>query len=100
MSGPHFRSIYTINEGEGPGLKVMLSAPKRIWPKAKDRNRQKRRLKEAFRLEANPLKAAVSTEGKTVHLALLASSKKPADFAELRLKMKLTLEAIANELSF
>jgi ribonuclease P protein component len=60
-----------------PIHKVAFSVPKRRFPKAVDRNRLKRRMLEAYRLNKNLLP---HSEDQTFHLILIYNSSQEYDF--------------------
>lgn len=59
---------------EESGLKVLISAPKKRFKKAVDRNLIKRRAKEAYRLQKNEFKEVLDDSGKGLHLVLIYQS--------------------------
>jgi ribonuclease P protein component len=68
-----YRATYSLlpaKEGSAPIL-MMAIVPKRVCKHAVDRNRNKRRIREAFRLQANPLRELLKAKGLQLHLAFL-----------------------------
>jgi len=64
-----FRRVPT--DGKGPRVKVLLSVPKRLLHHAVDRNRAKRQLREAYRLNKHLLLDTLPDDGTTLHIGLL-----------------------------
>ena len=83
------RAVYIIKEREEgvPPVQLLLSVPKRRLRHAVDRNRVKRQLREAYRLNKALLTDAMPC-GKTVSLAFiwLADRQLPTDAVEQRVK--------------
>ena len=67
-----------VKHREGPQVKVLLSVPKRKLRHAVDRNRAKRQLREAYRLNKTVLlEALLPHQG--LHLAFMWLSDKPVE---------------------
>lgn len=58
------------------GIQILVSAPKRNFHHAVDRNRIKRQIREFYRTSSAPLKAAVDAQGKGLALAFLFNDNK------------------------
>lgn len=70
---PSLRLIYRIlpaDENLQP-LRVMISVPKRHFKRAVDRNRIRRRIKEAWRMNKTPLKEALSQNNRRLEVAVI-----------------------------
>ena len=73
------RVVYReVNHKEGPKVKVLLSVPKRKLRHAVDRNRAKRQLREAYRLNKPTLLETLGDK-QGLHLAFMWLSDKPVD---------------------
>lgn len=59
---------------------AMFVVPKRLFKKAHDRNKLRRRIKEAYRLQKNTVCADFQRKGKTYLLAFLYTDKKAQDY--------------------
>ena len=72
-----YRATYRLkpNESNESPIRMMPIVPKRLFKHAVDRNRNKRRIREAFRLQANPLREALKNKGLQLHIAFLLTSK-------------------------
>ena len=53
------------------GVQILISAPKRNFHHAVDRNRIKRQIREFYRTHSSPLKEAVASKGQGLALAFL-----------------------------
>lgn len=63
-------------EGEGPQVKILLSVSKRHFKHAVDRNRAKRQLREAYRLQKPAFLSTLPTD-KALHIAFIWLSDSP-----------------------
>lgn len=78
------------------GVRVLISVGKKHHKRAIVRNLLKRRTREAFRHHAQPLKDVC---GKTIHLALLYSSKEILDYGDIEHGVKKAISALRQALS-
>ena len=65
-----------LPESEPVGVQVLVSAPKRNFKHAVDRNRIKRQIREFYRLNGTPLKDLSASTGKGIALAFLFNDRK------------------------
>jgi len=90
------RLVYRQQPAKGDvAYRIAFSVSKRNHPKATDRNRIKRLLREGFRLEQHQLQIP---EGIHADIICLYQSKKPTTFNELKGKFHLALERLSKEL--
>lgn len=77
-----YRATYRLVEAtpSSPSILMMPIVQKRLFKHAVDRNRNKRRIREAFRLQANPLRTALKTAGLQLHIAFLLASKEEIEW--------------------
>jgi ribonuclease P protein component len=91
---PHIRVIHRIIPAVSglPPVRVLITVPKRHFKRAVDRNLMRRRLKEAWRRNREPLLALLAEKEKHADLVLIWTDTeiKPYDIAEKTIK-----EAIA-----
>ena len=81
----------------GPAVKVLLSVSKRRFKHAVDRNRAKRQLREAYRLNKKILLEALP-DGTSMHVAFLWLSDRPVDSKLIQSKMVNLLTRVAEKL--
>ncbi len=92
------RMVYReVKHREGPQVKVLLSVPKRKLRHAVDRNRAKRQLREAYRLNKTALLDALPQK-QGLHLAFMWLSDKPVESAFVTKKVVNLLHRAAEQL--
>lgn len=76
------RAFYKIADAaEGvPPVRVMVSAPKKLFKRAVRRNRLKRLMREAYRLNKTTLCHAAADAGKQIDIAIVYGSAEVADY--------------------
>ena len=78
-------------------LQTLISVPKRRIPKACDRNRIKRLIRESFRLHKQPLIDQLIQKKVSINLAILYSENKVLDYKEIHDKICLTLQRLSQK---
>lgn len=92
------RVVYReVNHKEGPKVKVLLSVPKRKLRHAVDRNRAKRQLREAYRLNKPTLLETLGDK-QGLHLAFMWLSDKHVDSKVIEKKVINLLHRIGEQL--
>jgi ribonuclease P protein component len=76
-------------------LKVVMSVPKRRIKKAVDRNRIKRLMREAYRLNRAAFKEMIIAEEKSLALFFIYNGKENPDFTAIEVKIKLILKELS-----
>ena len=66
------------------GVKVLFSVPKKLYPKAVDRNRIKRRMREAYR--KNKLQS-IDGPSLNINIAYIYLAKEPLDYKTIENKL-------------
>lgn len=91
-----FRIVYSIHAGntEEP-VKVLLSAPKKRFKKAVTRNRIKRLMREAYRLNNSELKSICAENNLEVQIAFSFVGDIEPEWLFVENKMKLALSRLA-----
>ena len=81
------------------GIQVLISAPKRNFHHAVDRNRIKRQIREFYRTGSSSLKETVALKGKGLALAFLFNDNKLWDSDKLDQRLSQALEKLVETLS-
>jgi ribonuclease P protein component len=76
-----FLALKFLPAAEAGVNKIAFSVPKRRYPKAVDRNRIKRRMLEAYRLNKSMV---TGVEGANLHFILIYNSSREFDFLEIQ----------------
>lgn len=80
--------------GSGPRVKVLVSVSKRKFKHAVDRNRAKRQMREAYRLNKHLLDDVLP--GKGLHIGFIWLSDKPQDSAYIHKRIITLLKRISD----
>lgn len=80
-------------------LKVGVGASSKVFKKAVDRNRIKRLLREAYRLNKQPLHNFANEQEKQVAVFMLFIDKTLPTITELQTKMPLVIDKLIKQLS-
>lgn len=77
-----YRITYRILQSppEEVGIRMMVIVRKRDFKHAVDRNRNKRRIREAYRLNAEHLRTKVCERGLQIHLSILLISREKLEW--------------------
>ena len=81
------------------GIKVLISAPKRNFHHAVDRNRIKRQIREFYRTQSSSLKETVALKGKGLALAFLFNDNKLWESDKLDQRLSQAMEKLVETLS-
>lgn len=96
------RVVYRIapkSEGKEPALSVLISVAKKRFKHAVNRNRVKRLIREAYRVQKSPLYNEVEAKGLTIHFALLMLDKELPSFSQVTAAMQKTLRRLEREVA-
>lgn len=86
------RVVYKFSEErEDSGVKILISVPKKKIKKAVHRNRIKRQIREAYRLNKAVLLESCLNNGKSLQIAVTYLSEKLPEYEVIEDKIKLTL---------
>ena len=98
MTAFPLRVVYReVPHTSGPAVKVLMSVSKRRFKHAVDRNRAKRQLREAYRLNKYTL-LNVLPEGTGVHIAFLWLSDRPVSSRVVHSRVAALLLRVAEKL--
>ena len=98
MTAYPLRVVYReVDYTSGPKVKVLLSVSKRRFKHAVDRNRAKRQLREAYRLNKHLLMTALP-EDKGLHIAFLWLSDRPVASRQIHSRLANLLTRVAEKL--
>ena len=86
------------HEGNGPQAKVLISVSKRKFKRAVDRNRAKRQIREAYRLQKHTLIEQLP-DGVGCHLAFIWIADQPCDSNLVHKRMGNLLQRLAEQIA-
>ncbi len=95
------RMVYMFTEPEPgePPAKLLVSVPKRCFKRAVKRNRAKRLVREAYRLNKDILYNALAEhEGTAVAMAVIWIDDKLHDYAEVERRVKNLLQRLSEKI--
>ena len=81
------------------GVQILISAPKRNFHHAVDRNRIKRQIREFYRTSSDPLKEAVASKGQGMAIAFLFNDTRLWDSRKLAERLRQAMEKLIESLS-
>jgi ribonuclease P protein component len=82
-----------------PGVKIVISVPKKKAKHAVDRNRLRRQIKEAYRLNKSEFLDPVIKNKISLRLFIIYTGKEKENYAFLQDKLKLILNSLLNEVT-
>lgn len=94
-----FRVLRLRTAPSDASVKVLISVPKRRIRHAVDRNTIKRRTREAWRQEVEPLRILAAEQGGTLLVALLYIGDRVASSARIRPAVAKAIARLGDELS-
>ncbi|MPM03630.1 Ribonuclease P protein component [bioreactor metagenome] len=83
------------SHSETGGFQVLFSVPKKKIPKAVDRNRIKRRLREAWRLNAGTLRNTCTSSRVLLQVGIYYQSDVVLPFSDLEAKIKTLIKRLS-----
>jgi len=88
------RTVYFVSSENPSGVEVLISVPKKKFKRAVHRNRIKRLIREAYRLNKNELSDVVLSGQRQMQVAFLYVADREINFHELNDKMKQILDQL------
>lgn len=91
VSDGYLRLFYDFQKAEHSpefSVKIAFSVPKRKFKLAVTRNRLKRQMREAYRLQKDDFYTQLSKSTSVTHVILVYMGKEKCDFIDLQLKLK------------
>ncbi|PLX07679.1 MAG: ribonuclease P protein component [Marinilabiliales bacterium] len=99
LNSDMLKAIWTVDISDKSGVFVFFSVPKRLIPKAHNRNLIKRRMKEALRQNLSLLKKVSKQNNLCIRIAVVYSSDKIHDYQEIENKIILSLQSVFSKIS-
>lgn len=79
-----FRLLYLpLDEGSASPAKVLFSVPKKKFKSAVQRNLLRRRMREAYRLNKNPLLEQLAEQGMAIAMVIIYTDKKACSYSKI-----------------
>jgi ribonuclease P protein component len=95
ISDRPIKLLWTEVVSQSIPLQTLISVPKRRIPKATDRNRIKRLIRESFRLHKQPLIDQLTQKKVFINLAIIYTENKVLSYKEIHDKICLTLQRLS-----
>lgn len=90
------KTMFLFSKGDQSDYKVLVTVSKKNLRRAVQRNIVKRRIKEAFRINCLPLKAAIEGRGIIVSIAFVYISKNIISYNEIEEQVKKQIKYLYN----
>lgn len=92
-----FKIYWMFTEEIDTTAQVLINASKKKIKRAVDRNKMKRRIREAYRLNKQPFYDALNSQNKKCVLAILYTSRRLSDYKLIENKIILILQRLQKE---
>lgn len=91
-----FRAFYSISMSDNPVAQFGISVPKKKFKRAVDRNRIKRLVKEAIRLNNSDLKIELGNQKAAIKVMVVCNCKEIPNYNLVEVKIKEILKRLAD----
>tara|TARA_B100000900_G_C20502070_1_gene684196 strand:- start:43 stop:420 length:378 start_codon:yes stop_codon:yes gene_type:complete len=92
-----FNVIWKVDSDSDTLLKIAVSVPKKKIPNATERNKIKRLVREAFRKNKTIIQQALESKNVKLHLMLVYSQSNIKSISEIKDKISVTLQRLAEQ---
>lgn len=93
-----FNVIWKLDSNSDYTLKMAVSVPKKKIPNATDRNKIKRLVREAFRINKTIIQQPLEAKNVKLHLMLVYSQSSIISMSEIEDKISVTLQRLAEQI--
>lgn len=99
FSSPPLKVYYRKIGSNNPIVKIAVAVPKRTIKKAVDRNKLKRRIREAYRLNKNSVYPSINHSSKGYELLFLYQAGELLNFTKIQASMRFLLHKLSDAIS-
>lgn len=92
------RAVYMLTERDDADAKVLVSVSKRHFKRAVKRNRIKRQIREAYRLNKRTITEKAALSGKTLCMAFVWLADRLYDTAEVENSVRTLMQRVAEKI--
>lgn len=92
------RAVYMLTERDDAGVRVLVSVSKRHFKRAVKRNRIKRQIREAYRLNKQTITEKPALNGKTLCIAFVWLADRLYDTAEVEGSVRALMQRVAEKI--
>ena len=93
-----FKVYFSVSEQKVPSVSILISVPKKLEPKAVERTKIKRLIREAYRLNKTILTTKLVDRKVEVNIAFILLKSDFADYKSVEQKIKLILLRLTEEI--
>ena len=93
-----FKVYFSVSEQKVPSVSILISAPKKLEPKAVERNKIKRLIRETYRLNKTILTTKLVDRKVEVNIAFILLKSDFSDYKSVEQKIKLILLRLTEEI--
>ena len=93
-----FKVYFSVSEQKVPSVSILISVPKKLEPKAVERTKIKRLIREAYRLNKTILTTKLVDRKVEVNIAFILLKSDFSDYKSVEQKIKLILLRLTEEI--